>query len=203
MKRFFIVIDFIILRHFKQYFSFLEDKNNNIKQTDKVIKLSVLEILAMNFNKFIEFNDSLVILYFICDVYKIRFNIINEIFEAIHKYFSLDDSMYNYLKNSFIITYQIMFNKVYEFFNKNKEQIDQQKKNNNTIISKIEEYTDYWEQKLKLIKEGNLKELIKHFCKEYNNLTPLKKNDKIDILSPEHKNIYQKLAKEITLIIRY
>ena len=192
------LIDFIFLRHFKQYFSFLEDKNNNIKQTDKVIKLSVLEILAMNFNKFIEFNDSLVILYFICDVYKIRFNIINEIFEAIHKYFSLNDPMYTYLKNSFTITYQIVFNKVYEFFDKNKTQTN----NNNLILSKIEEYTDYWEKKLKLIKEGNLKELIKHFSKEYN-LTLLKKNDKIDILSPEHKNTYQKLAKEIALIIRY
>jgi hypothetical protein len=196
------LFDFIFLRHFKQYYYFLEDKDNNIKQTDKVIKLSVLEILAVNFNKFIEYEDSLVILYFICDVYKIRFNIINEIFEAIHKYFSLDDPIYNYLKNSFIITYQIVFNKVYEFFNKNKEQIELNKKNNNSILSKIEEYSDYWEQKLKLIKEGNLKELIKHFSKEYN-LPPLKKNDKIDILSPENKNIYQKLAKEIALIIRY
>ena len=196
------LFDFIFLRHFKQYYYFLEDKDNNIKQTDKVIKLSVLEILAVNFNKFIEYEDSLVILYFICDVYKIRFNIINEIFEAIHKYFSLDDPIYNYLKNSFIITYQIVFNKVYEFFNKNKEQIELNKNNNNSILSKIEEYSDYWEQKLKLIKEGNLKELIKHFSKEYN-LTPLKKNDKIDILSPENKNIYQKLAKEIALIIRY
>ena len=134
------LFDFIFLRHFKQYYYFLEDKDNNIKQTDKVIKLSVLEILAVNFNKFIEYEDSLVILYFICDVYKIRFNIINEIFEAIHKYFSLDDPIYSYLKNSFIITYQIVFNKVYEFFNKNKEQIELNKNNNNSILSKIEEY---------------------------------------------------------------
>ena len=194
------LIDFIFLRHFKNYYYYLDDKVGNMKQSDKLIKLSVLEILAMNFNKFIEYEHSIVVLYFLCDVYKIRFNIVNEIFEAIHKYFSLKEPIYNYLKNSFIITYQIVFNKVYEFLNNNKNSLQ---KNNNSLLTKFEEYVDYWEQKLKLIKEGNLKELIKHFCKEYNNLTPLKKNDKIDILSPEHKNIYQKLAKEIALIIRY
>ena len=196
------LIDFIFLRHFKNYYYYLEDKDNNIKQSDKMIKLSVLEILSMNFNKFIEYDHSLVVLYFLCDIYKIRFNIVNEIFEAIHKYFSLNNPLYNYLKNSFTITYQIVFNKAFEFFNKNNNNNYAQKPENNKIITKIEELTDYWEKKLKLIKEGNLKELIKHFCKEYN-LTPLKKNDKIDILSPEHKNIYQKLAKEVALIIRY
>ena len=193
------VIDFIFLRHFKNYYYYLEDKDDVIKQSDKLIKLSVLEILAMNLNKFIENENSLVILYFLCDVYKIRFNIVNEIFEAIHKYFSLNNPIYNYLKNSFIITYQIVFDKIFQFLNKNK---NFSPKNNNLIISKIEENVEYWEKKLKLIKEGNLKELIKHFCKEYN-LTPLKKNDKLDILSPEHLNIYKKLAKEIALIIRF
>ena len=114
------LIDFIFLRHFKNYYYYLDDKVGNMKQSDKLIKLSVLEILAMNFNKFIEYEHSIVVLYFLCDVYKIRFNIVNEIFEAIHKYFSLKEPIYNYLKNSFIITYQIVFNKVYEFLNNNK-----------------------------------------------------------------------------------
>ena len=195
------LIDFIFLRHFKNYFFYLEDKDNIVNQSDKVIKLSVLEILAMNFNKFIENEHSLAILYFLCDAYKIRFNIINEIFESINKYFYLNNPMYNYLKNSFVITYQIVFNKVYYYFDTNKN-ISTKEKNKNLIISKIEELTDYWEQKLKLIKEGNLKELIKIFCKEYN-LTPLKKNDKLDILPEEHQKIYQKLANQVALIIRY
>ena len=194
------LFDFIFLRHFKDYYFYLEDKENAIKQSDKLIKLSVLEILAMNLNKFIEYENSLVILYFLCDVYKLRFNIVNEIFEAIHKYFSLSNPIYNYLKNSFIITFQIVFDKVYEFLEKNKN--FSQKISNNIFLTNIEENVEYWERKLKLIKEGNLKELIKHFCKEYN-LTPLKKNDKINILSQEHLNIYQKLAKEVALIIRY
>ena len=114
------LIDFIFLRHFKYYYYFLEDKDETIKQSEKLIKLSVLEILAMNLNKFFEYNNSVVILYFICDVYRIRFNIINEIFEAIHKFFSLNNPIYNYLKNSFIITYQIVFDKIFLFLNKNK-----------------------------------------------------------------------------------
>ena len=193
------VFDFIFLRHFKKYYYYLEDKDNSIKQSDKLIKLSVLEILAMNLNKFFEYENSLVTLYLICDIYKVRFNIVSEIFEAIHKFFSLNNPIYNYLKNSFIITYQIAFDKIFQFLNKGK---NIWQKHNNLYISKIEENTEYWEKKLKLIKEGNLKELIKHFCKEYN-LTPLKKNDKLDILSPGHLNIYQKLAKEVALIIRY
>ena len=128
------LIDFIILRHFKNYYYYLDDKVGNMKQGDKLIKLSVLEILAMNFNKFIEYEHSIVVLYFLCDVYKIRFNIVNEIFEAIHKYFSLKEPIYNYLKNSFIITYQIVFNKVYEFLNNNKNYLQ---KKNNSLLNKF------------------------------------------------------------------
>ena len=123
------------------------------------------------------------ILYFINDIYKIRFNIINEILEAIHKYFTLNNPSYNYLKNSFIITYKIIFDKIFSFLNKPKSIKTNSK---DSIISKMEEYSEYWEKKLKIVKEGNLKELIKNFSQEYN-ITPLKKNDKFEILSPEHK----------------
>ena len=110
---------------------------------------------------------------------------------------------YNHLKNSFIITYQIIFNKIllYTKENNNINSINSND-NNNKIISKIEEYSEYWEQKLDLIKDGNLKELINHFSKEYN-LVPLKKNDKFDSLVPECQKIYKKLAKSVSLLIRY
>ena len=192
------LIDYIFLRHFKNYYEYLEDKNNTIKETDKVIKLSVLEILSRNFNEFIETEDSLPIFYFINDVYKIRFNIINEILKAIHKYFDLNNPSFNYLKNSFIITYQIIFNKIFFFLNRN-EDINNL---NNSIISKIEEFSEYWDKKLKLIKEGNLKELIKHFSEEYN-LVPLNKSDKFESLNPENQKKYQELARTVALLIRY
>ena len=193
------LIDYIFLRHFKNYFYYLEDKENIIKESDKVIKLSVLEILSRNFNEFIENDDSLSILYFINDIYKIRFNIINEIFASIHNYFTLNNPSYNYLKNSFIITYQIVFNKIFYFLSQNN---DNKNINNNNIIEKIEEYSEYWEKKLKIIKEGNLKEIINQFSKEYN-LVPLKKNDKFDILNPENQKKYEELAKSVALLIRY
>ena len=199
-KEFEKLIDYIFLRHFKNYYYYLEDKEKIIKENDKRIKLSVLEILSRNFNEFIENDDSLPIIYFINDIYKIRFNIINEIFNSIEKYFSLNNPAYNYLKNSFIITYQIVFNKIFLFLNtiQEKKNIN----NNKSIIPKIEEYSEYWEKKLKLIKEGNLKELIKQFCKEYD-LVPLKKNDKFDSLSPENQQKYEQLAKTVALLIRY
>ena len=194
------LIDFIFLRHFRNYYYYLEDKENIIKETDKVIKLSVLEILSRNFNEFIEIEDSLSVLYFINDIYRIRFNIINEIFESIHNYFTLNNPSYNYLKNSFIITFQIVFNKIFFFLNK-KQNIKKNPKDN-SIISKIEEYSEYWEKKLKLVKEGNLKELINQFSKEYN-LSPLKKNDKFESLSQEQKEKYEELSKSVALLIRY
>ena len=202
------LIDYIFLRHFKNYFYYLEDKENIIKESDKLIKLSVLEILSSNFNEFIENDDSLSILYFINDIYKIRFNVINEIFNSIHNYFTLNKPSYNYLKNSFIITYQIVFNKIFYFLNAKKETIFNTNNTNNTntnsnsIISKIDEFSEYWEKKLKIIKEGNLKELINHFSKEYN-LVPLKKNDKFNILNPENQKKYEELAKSVAILIRY
>ena len=191
------LIDYIFLRHFKNYYYYLEDKEKIIKESDKVIKLSVLEILSRNFNEFIENDNTLPILYFINDIYKIRFNVMNEIFESIHQYFSLNNPSYNYLKNNFIITYQIVFNKIFFFINKYNIN-----NNTNNIITKLEDYSEYWEQKLNLIKDGNLKELIKHFSKEYN-LVPLKKNDKFDSLSPENQQKYEELAKSVSLLIRY
>ena len=205
------LIDYIFLRHFKNYFYYLEDKENIIKDSDKLIKLSVLEILSNNFNEFIENDDSLSILYFINDVYKIRFNIINEIFDSIHNYFTLNKPSYNYLKNSFIITYQIVFNKIFYYLNINKKETltldnntinNNENENNNSIIEKIEEFSEYWEKKLKIIKEGNLKELINHFSKEYN-LVPLKKNDKFDTLNPENQKKYEELSKSVAILIRY
>ena len=197
------LIDYIFLRHFKNYYYYLEDKENIIKESDKVIKLSVLEILSRNFNEFIENDESLPIIYFINDIYKIRFNIINEIFNSIHNYFGLNNPSYNYLKNSFIITYQIAFNKIFFFLNKI-QNIRNNNKNNEIkpIIQKIEEYSEYWEKKLKLIKEGNLKELINHFSNEYN-LVPIKKNVKFDSLIPENQKKYEELAKTVALLIRY
>ena len=196
------LIDYIFLRHFKNYYYYLEDKENIIKESDKVIKLSVLETLSRNFNEFIDNDDSLPILYFLNDTYKIRFNIINEIFDSIHKYFTLNNPSYNYLKNSFIITYQIVFNKILFFINKYNDINNANNTINNSIISKIEEYSEYWEKKLNLIKEGNLKELIRLFSKEYN-LVPLKKNDKLESLDPENQKKYEELAKSVSLLIRY
>ena len=193
------LIDFIFLRHFRNYYYYLEDNDNIIKETDKVIKLSVLEILSRNFNEFIEYEDSLSLLYFINDIYKIRFNIINEILEAIHKYFTLNNPTYNYLKNSFIITYKIIFDKIFVFLSKAKGISSNSK---DSIISKIDEYSEYWEKKLKIVKEGNLKELIKQLSQEYN-IVPLKKNDKFEILSPEHQKKYEELAKIVAVLIRY
>ena len=192
------LIDYIFLRHFKTYYYYLEDKENKIKESDKIIKLSVLEILSRNFNEFIETEDSLPIFYFINDIYKIRFNIINEIFKAINLYFDLNNSLYNYLKNNFIISYQIAFNKIFCFVNGNNGLNNL----NNSIISKIEEFSEYWEKKLKIINKGNLKELIKQFSKEYN-LVPLDKNIQFDSLNPENQKKYEELAKTIALVIRY
>ena len=199
------LIDYIFLRHFKNYYYYLEDKENIIKESDKVIKLSVLEILSRNFNVFIENEDYLSIIYFLNDIYKIRFNVINEIFDSIHNYFNLNNPSYNYLKNSFIITYQIVFNKIFFFLNKYNNNANNNTNNvikDNSIITKMEEFSEYWEKKLKLIKEGNLKELIKHFSKEYN-LVPLKKNDKFDTLILENQQKYEELAKTVALLIRY
>ena len=190
------LLDFIYLRHFKQYFHFLEEKNN-IKESDKSIKLSVLELLSRNFNELIGNNNFLPIIFFINDIYKIRFNIINEIFDSINKYFTLKSPSYNYLKNSFIITYDITFNSILEHLSKNPNNL-----NNNNKLTNFEELAEYWEKKLKLVKEGNLKELIKNFSEEYN-LVQLKKNDKENILNEQNKIKYKEIAKEVAILIRY
>ena len=197
------LLDYIFLRHFKNYYYYLEDKENIIKESEKVIKLSVLEILSRNFNVFIENEDYLCIIYLLNDLYKIRFNVINEIFDSMHNYFNLNNPSYNYLKNSFIIAHQIVFNKIFFFLNNNANPNNRKNIfNDNSIITKMEEFSEYWEKKLKLIKEGNLKELIKHFSKEYN-LVPLKKNDKFDTLILENQQKYEELAKTVALLIRY
>ena len=192
------LFDFIYLRHFKKYFFYLEDKNEEIKESEKLNKLSVLEILIKNFNNFIEKNNFFAMIYLINDVYKIRFNLITEILNEIQKYFTLDDKKYIYLKNNFIITYQIVFKKIFEFFNKNNYYNNSQ----NSFFNKIEEFSDYWANKTRLIKEGNFKELVKIFCKEYN-LTELKKNEKLEKLDEKNQKIYKTLAKSVAILIRY
>ena len=192
------LFDFIYLRHFKSYYFYLEDKNEKIKKSEKLNKISVLEILIKNFNYFIEKNDFLAMIYLINDVYKIRFNVISEILNAIQKYFILDDTKYIYLKNNFIITYQIVFKKILEYFNRN----DSNDNYKYSFYNKIEEFSDYWVHKIKLIKEGNFKELLKVFCKEYN-IIELKKNEKFETLDEKNQNIYKMLAKSVAILIRY
>jgi hypothetical protein len=69
--------------------------------------------------------------------------------------------MYDYLKKTFKITYQITFSKILKY-------IEEIKKKENDIISKIDNESDKWEIIQKKINEGKFKDLYKFICSEFN-----------------------------------
>ena len=92
---------------------------------------------------------------------KIRFKVVNEIFSSIGNYFKLKNNMYDYLKKTFKITYQITFSKILKY-------IEEIKKKENDIISKIDNESDKWEIIQKKINDGKFKDLYKFICSEFN-----------------------------------
>ena len=99
-------IDFIYLRHFSDYYNFLIEENDNDEREiignnedhkfqvfysdkEKKIKLIVLEIIGRYFNDLISQDYFLGIIFISCDLMKIRFKVVNEIFSSIGNYFKL------------------------------------------------------------------------------------------------------------------
>ena len=204
-------IDFIYLRHFSTYYNYLidefdnqenENENNENNQNviiysekDQRIKLTVLEIIGRHFNDLISQDYFLGIIFISCDLMKIRFKVINEIFSSIGNYFKLKNDMYVYLKKIFKITYQITLSKIFHF-------VKEIKQDENNIISKLDNESDKWEIIQKKINEGKFKDLYKFICSEFN----LEIFDRKKQIKEVPENIienYKLIAKEISILIRY
>ncbi len=205
-------IDFIYLRHFSDYYNFLIDEFDDEKREiignnednkiqviysdrDKRIKLTVLEIIGRYFNDLISQDYFLGIIFISCDLMKIRFKVVNEIFSCIGNYFKLKNKMYDYLKKIFKITYQITFSKIFKY-------IKEIKNEKNDIISKIDNESDKWEIIQKKINEGKFKDLYKFICSEFN-LEIYDRKKKINEIPENIIEQYKLIAKEIAILIRY
>lgn len=194
------IFDFIYLRHFKNYFheineAFSKELIDNEERKKTKIKLSVIEILAIHFTSLINDSDFLAIIYLSNDVYKVRFNILKDTFDSIQNYFLLNNDSCSYIKKTLLITYQVAFDKIQKIINI-KQDFSSKK------IDYLNSLSLKWEKITNFIEQGKFKALYAHLSEEFK-FTPLKKREKLEILSEQDQQIHERLAKSLAILIRY
>ena len=197
-----VMLMFIYLRRFKEYYEFISKVNENeydLNPIETDIKIFVIELLARHFNKLISFNHSLIALYIVNDLTKIRFNIINELLLSIQAYFSINNNKLIYIKQTFLYTFQILFNKIQVALTSDKQNIN----NIHRIYDTIDDLSDKWLQIIRLINEGQFKSLYNYLSNEFNFNIPYTKPSKKEVITQQQLNIYTPIAKYIAILIRF
>jgi hypothetical protein len=134
------ILDFMFIRRFQTYYNFLGDS------PESNIKLSVLEILTEYLNKLIREEKFLIIAFVNYDFSKIRYSLVNELFNSIQKYYNLNSPRFNYLKKLITMTYVLTFEEIYKHIN-NELPIDKE------LLKHHQTYSETW---LEIIKQANI-----------------------------------------------
>ena len=195
-----VVIQFIYLRRFKDYYEYINKYNefdyNNTVEND--IKLFVVETLARHFNKVINYKHSFIALYILNDLTKIRFNIVNELLLSIQKYFSIKNDKVIYIQQTFLCTLHILFNKIQSII-KIKNTNEQQNKH---LYGNIDGISDKWVKIIEKINEAKYKSLYNHLLNEFNFGIPYAKPQKDEKITQLQLSKYHYVSKSIALLIR-
>ncbi len=204
------VYDFIFLRHLNQYYEQINEilkdneiNNNDILNNEEYLnidyknKITTLEIIVRNFIDLIYFEDKFLLLnYFSNDLLKIRFNILNETFKAFNKLLTLKNKHLEFLNKFIFQSYEILFNKIFIFYNENNSVEIEKYKNFENIIN-------FWDNIIKYINEGNFKSIHKLISEKFNLPIYLGKKDKIENIPNETIHKFKEIGKSIAILIRY